>query len=461
MRNLIPKLAAAALCSLFILPGCIKDDDAKISVSAYELIFEAEGNTPQTITVTAENSTWSAVAISDDSDPWIIMEEGAGSVTVNVNDNTLGPQRNGNVVIKSASGAADDKVVVIKQKGLDDALSVNPKVLIFFAENNTTKYASVTAPDIEWNVEVVGEAKGWLHAAPEHGNDRIAVTVDNNPEIETREGKVRIFGTGGSPQVFLHVTQSDNRPATVIQTDLTTVLLTDISPKPQTVTVMSNGLWVAEPKAGDDWYDIEISDNVLTVTAETLSGTTFRKGKITIFSAAEANPVEITVIQGVTETIDFVQGRINYYANEFENETASYYVQMLSGDGRLDEVGSMNMSGWYAQMQTIGKAPAPPYDKFDIPPGRYIASSAYSAYTFFRTYRGYMGIMGSTLTLFVNDSWPCLTSGFTEGFMDIEFDGEKYDISIRGLSMENVIIDTSFSGEMPYYDFSEFYPGYE
>ena len=466
MKKSVYKFAAAILCLSPTLCGCDKDDEAALSVSADELNFEAVGNKPQTITVTAENLAWSVSVIAGentDAEPWISAEQASNTVTVKVADNPAPTARSGSVVIKSGNSSFGDKIVTVRQKGQssDPSVIVEPDELFFNAENNRRQYAYLTVWNTKWEIEVEEGARSWMNVTPEYEKDRLAVDVDDNARAEIREGKVRIFGTGGSPEAILTVTQDAGEP--VLSVDRTIAIFTAANPTSQTLTVTANMEWKAEAQAGDDWYDIEISGNELTVTAQDLGGGTFRRGKIGISGAGEetAESIEVEVMQGTTEKIDFVAGRICYYANEYENGTASYSVQLLSGNGYWTDRGENITNGWHAQIKTVAPGPEPPYDKFDIPVGTYVASESHQPYTFVPTYQNSGLTMGSTLYRFNNMPIPSLVTGLKEGYMTVNREGDKHTISITGITKENLIIDASFSDTVIYLDYSDDFPGYD
>lgn len=108
-----------------------------LSANPLSLQFESAGNTAQTVSVKAENMSWSA-AVDESGQDWITIEYDQTSITVNVSDNDLLEPRTGTIMILPEIQDVKPVEITVSQaeKEAPDAEDLNPEGMItYYGEN--------------------------------------------------------------------------------------------------------------------------------------------------------------------------------------------------------------------------------------------------------------------------------------------------------------------------------------
>lgn len=177
-------LLVTAAAAMAMAVSCEKDTKYKLSLDKEELTFNAEASPAQTIKVTAENVEWSIT----EADSWIhaVKDGDAISVTVDDYDGTQ-EKREGKFTVASGSKNAPDVTVKVTQNpvALSYSLKASPRLLEFGDTGNEPQIVTVTAENVNWDIEVVNGPVAWLHLEKKEG--LIEVTVDDSREPKERE----------------------------------------------------------------------------------------------------------------------------------------------------------------------------------------------------------------------------------------------------------------------------------
>lgn len=193
MRNIIS--LCAVISALFIVSCNPKEggSEAVFDLEGYALSFEATGNDPQSVQVTAGNVEWEVKVPSLVSDWLSAIKKDAGTIEISVKDNNSDVERTGRVEVVPSATSMETKIITVVQKA-----NPNPQVYELVLEPQSLSFAGVGAEpqtvtvscDLEgftWSAAVEGDPK-WV--AIESGTDKITVSVTDNDEKKYRSARV-------------------------------------------------------------------------------------------------------------------------------------------------------------------------------------------------------------------------------------------------------------------------------
>lgn len=160
--------------------------------------FKASGNSPVTLNVKTDASSWSVTAPE-----WIDAKQEGATLTLSAKDNTTDGSRSGRIEITAGTAQAVTISVTQDKRAPEDpdALSVDPTDDITFkASGNEPVVLTVTTNAESWAYEV----PEWILATKE--GDKLSLSAQANPTTSTRSGRIEI--TAGTAQaVYINVLQ--------------------------------------------------------------------------------------------------------------------------------------------------------------------------------------------------------------------------------------------------------------
>ncbi len=174
----------------FAFTGCEKDKkEYKLEAIPGELTFEAEADAAQTVTVTVENVKWDIEKIT--AAEWLHLEKKDGSVSVTVDKNPDTQKREAKFKVTSDVSSVQDVEITVIQKPAEEPpltykLEVDKKELKFEAMGASPQVITVTAENVEWDVDVVADIS-FIHV--EKGEGTVTVTVDDNYSASGYKGE--------------------------------------------------------------------------------------------------------------------------------------------------------------------------------------------------------------------------------------------------------------------------------
>jgi hypothetical protein len=202
--------------------------------------FGATGtNTPQTVTVTSNLSSWTVTVDST----WIKPNRTSGSgnmtFTVTVEANQTVMQRTGKITV--AGGGITREIAVTQAAGAPN-LNVSTQTLPAFGATgtNTPQTVTVTSNLSSWTVTVDST---WIKPGRTSGsgNMTFTVTVEANPTVMQRTGKITVAGGGITREIA--VTQAAAAKKLEVNPQTFPDFGSTGTSDPQTVNVTSNMDW--------------------------------------------------------------------------------------------------------------------------------------------------------------------------------------------------------------------------
>lgn len=195
------------------------------------------------------------------------------------------------------------------------SVKVEPTVMTFAAVSAQSQEAVVTAVGVEWDVEVAQIAQDWLSAVKE-GNDRVVVSVADNPAAEERVGSVTIVVSGDESvrNKEITVTQAGNETPEVYSLTLSVKRLdfeaAGGGEQNVAVTVEGAGMtWTAT--TDDGWVTVRENESGFSVAVTDNTDTVERIGTVTVTpSEKSVEPVECVVYQKAGQSKPTIE--INY-----------------------------------------------------------------------------------------------------------------------------------------------------
>lgn len=187
-----------ALCLMLV--SCKKPGEEgktiEVKVDPTSLMFEAVGSEAQQVAVTA-NDEWSYSASTE----WVhVTVVDAETLSVTVDDNLEREARETKVTVFAKSDTNARAEIRVQQNGAGElTFSITPSQLQFAGEENEAQMITVEASEgLAWEAEADA---AWIHVAAE-GN-QISVTVDDNPQVTERSGKVLVKSALGQKATMI------------------------------------------------------------------------------------------------------------------------------------------------------------------------------------------------------------------------------------------------------------------
>lgn len=352
MKKLLYLIAScAAMLAVSCTQGAGDPPTVSLTVSTTKLDFNASGNTSQTFTVTAENVKWD-ISMSAESKAWITASiTDDKTVTVTVSDNETDKPRNGAIVVEAVDNqSVEPKRISISQAAGEQetttyTLSVDPAAMTFVGEGAQPQEATVTVSDekLTWTVAPEDSIKDWVHVTAE-GN-KITVTVDDNPETESRAGNliitpgidkvnpkaIRVTQEGKILPPSLSVDKNDvhfkfrgDFGASVVVTAVKVDWNVQISDTPDELG--GNVEWINPPKVykegGNSSFILSVQNNYTTeerVGYVIVTSNVPEVPNVTVKVTQEAGQEFITNLPGDVEITDMQSG-MNAYVSLYPNQ---------------------------------------------------------------------------------------------------------------------------------------------
>ena len=311
---------------------------ASLTATPEGLTFVSTDNTPQTVTVKAENVEWD-FTIPDAAKEWLKAERNDVGLSVTVTDNTAIDSRNSEIKIKPVNNTSvSPATVLVSQGGTSDlySIEVDKTELTFAGENNEPQEITVTTEGgLTWTCAMDPIGKTWV--TTEVKENKIIVTVADNPKYEDRSGKLTVTpAVEGIDPVTVTITQTESTIDPYVRVDKENIDLAWNDTAPRVVTVESFGAgWTTslynpdEPDGGIDWFVVETNNDAgtITVTARRNVNPKERVGHIIITpTIATIDPVTVVVTQGPGE-----EGLLTTLTGDLE-----FPAEMLNGYARLE-----------------------------------------------------------------------------------------------------------------------------
>lgn len=194
MKRLLGLLLCTAFGMLSVACGPTEktvEEEPFLKLENSDLSFAASDNEPLVVGVTS-NVDWD-FTMSGESAAWIAVEREDGGLRVSVSDNADTKARNGAITVEAESGELDARRITVTQEGASYTLAVEPASLTFVGEGAPEQEIIVTVGGgtLEWDCEADEACRSWVTVVRSEG--KVRVTVDDNPETESRTGNIRIF----------------------------------------------------------------------------------------------------------------------------------------------------------------------------------------------------------------------------------------------------------------------------
>lgn len=308
---------------------------ASLTATPEGLTFVATGNTPQTVTVKAENVEWD-FAIPEADKEWLKAEKNDAGLSVTVTDNTEIDSRSSEIKIKPLNDTSvSPATVLVSQGGTADlySIKVDKTELTFAGEDNEPQEITVTTEGgLTWTCAMDPLGKAWV--TTEVKDDKIIVTVEDNPKYEDRSGKLTITpAVEGIDPITVTITQTESTIEPYVRVDKDQLNFAWNDKEAQVVTVESFGSgWTTalkdpnDPDAGISWFTVETNTEAGTIKVTALRNLTAaeRVGHIVVtpsMTSIEATTIVVTQEPGeegllttLTEDLEFPAELLNGYA---------------------------------------------------------------------------------------------------------------------------------------------------
>lgn len=238
-------LAAAVLIAV----ACDKTENTqkeyKLEAKPVSLVFEATGNEPATVEITAVNVEWDTT-VDETATAWLTaVKEGDSTLKVTAADNTEEAERTATLRIADKNGNAQPVSISVRQAGVTappsaGSITVDKSELSFGWEGGTSQTftVTVTGEDFTWKASADITSAGWLHA--ETDGNTVTVTADENTSDEPRSGKINVRPSDETVEsVSVAVTQEgcDRQPSLTV--DKTELHFKAIDKEPQVISVQT------------------------------------------------------------------------------------------------------------------------------------------------------------------------------------------------------------------------------
>ena len=301
-------------------------------------------------------------------------------------------------------------------------LEATPGELTFEAQADAAQTVTVTAENVNWDVEKVATAE-WLHLEKKNGS--VSVTVDTNPDTQKREAKFKITGdTDKVKDVEITVIQkpANEPPLTYkLEVDKTELKFDAMGASPQVITVTAENVeWDVSVVADISYFNAVKGDGIVTVTMKDNYTSGQRGGNfIKIVSSVASVPgIDISIEQAGNEDSKlFVDAEAGYYQDYYDvgesNFDMNLYTVEFDGDGNAigngyalyldffsekpaDEINPDIATGTYKVEDT--------YKKFTVIPGEYDSEWEWFNYSYVTVIEngmpaGELGVSGGSFTV--------------------------------------------------------------
>lgn len=297
-------LASLLLLPLSLLASCSDKEETDVFASKElslnmtltpTVVDLPARNASQDITITS-NTAWGAV--SDVTWAKLSATLGVGNSTLSVllEDNTSTEPRTATITFSYGN---TQQTVTINQAAVNATLSSTEVTL---PARDASQEIGITT-NSTWTVSTFDT---WIHILTEKGDGdgKITFTLDNNPEIQTRQGKIIVAYGQGTQDIIVN-----QDPATAsLSTQEVTLGAKSAS---QDIKVTSNATWSAE--SDNSWIHIEDAtgeaNGRFTITVDDNKSLNNRQGKVT-FTYGNGT-LSIVVKQEPAETTKFEKVQAN------------------------------------------------------------------------------------------------------------------------------------------------------
>ena len=302
-------LAAAALIAV----ACDKTENTqkeyKLEAKPVSLVFEATGNEPATVEITAVNVEWDTT-VDETATAWLTaVKDGDSTLKVTAADNTEEAERTATLRIADKNGNAQPVSISVRQAGVTappsaGSITVDKSELSFGWEGGTSQTftVTVTGEDFTWKASADITSAGWLHT--ETDGNTVTVTADENTSDEPRSGKINVRPSDETVEsVSVAVTQEgcDRQPSLTV--DKTELHFKAIDKEPQVISVQTVRIpeWhiqIGQP-AETPMLNVTTDKEKGTITVEAIRNISIapRTGTITVQTGGIVADIVINVTQ--------------------------------------------------------------------------------------------------------------------------------------------------------------------
>lgn len=310
MKKLLPLLSVFSAILLFSCrPTENEPPKPSLQLGETTLMFAASGNPSQTVSVTS-NVEWS-VSVASTASEWLhATKTDDGTITVTVDDNSAG-QRVGIIKVTADGSKVIPKNITVTQAEEtmpDFTLTVEPAAMTFEGEGAEPQTATVTVndPQLKWSAAPEDALKEWVTVSA--ADDKLTVSVSDNPGTEQRAGNIIITPSmeSASPKAIRIIQEGRILPSS-IEVSEKELRFGPYKGIGQSVVVTAvNVDWDAEvlSEEGVDtsWIELSVTKNEntssLTVNVKTNPLLEERTGYIVVKPTDDAlDDIQITVIQ--------------------------------------------------------------------------------------------------------------------------------------------------------------------
>lgn len=277
-----------------------KGEGAVLSVSSTQVTNVAAAGGNSKITVSTNQSSWSAT--SDNT--WCKVTAKTGEdFTIVVDANSTTSARSATVTV-TAGSATPVKISVSQLASSSPTLSVNPTQVTNVAAAGGNTKITVTTNQSSWSAT---SDNPWCKVTAKTGGD-FTIAVDANNATSARSAIVTVSAGSATP-VKISVTQLGTAPMLSISPTTSNIVFTASAKNEQfTYTVTTNlPSWdVKVTTAGATWCKVtkDVANNRFTITAEANDSKSPRGPAIVTISAGSAIPLQITVNQRANTSQD-------------------------------------------------------------------------------------------------------------------------------------------------------------
>lgn len=382
--------------TLLLAAACTKTEKPEeygLEVRPAALSFDASENRSGTVSVTAENVSWT-FAVEETATEWLEAEKAdETTLKITATENAADTERTATVILSDPEGRADPVTVTVTQAAAATypaaTVTTDKTELSFGWEGGVSQQFTVTAPEgISWKAAADITAAGWLTAATE-GNT-VTVTAAENSSDEPRTGTINIRPSDEKVEsASVTVTQQgcDQEPSLTL--DKPELLFGANDTEPQVVHVSATRInsWdiqIDNPDTSE--FLFAACDNeagTVTVSVSRNFSTEPRTGTVTV-KAGDAADAVITVTQegsdseaastltdDVTLTAEnLAVSRITVYSDQHDAETQTTWSFEVHDEGCYlnPDTGWMTGTGCFMTLEFVSERPA---DYSVLPEGVY------------------------------------------------------------------------------------------
>lgn len=211
-QSIIFLLAAATITAVVSCQKEPQEEETKysLSVEPAALNFEATGAEPQTVTVTAEDVTWTA-ALENSADTWLNVTFDTETITVSVEDNTETTGRTARIAVVPDNAEAETAYITVNQAAAEiEYMEMTSGHVRYYGENflyntngNAEYFLTLFNGEIDYEYLSLGSTGYWHYS---NANGTLLIITSFCPVAEDFYNPVMSEGTYVCSEEFLPMT---------------------------------------------------------------------------------------------------------------------------------------------------------------------------------------------------------------------------------------------------------------